>query len=138
MAYTLTAITSASDCDVLIDQLNDTRKGLLNKQQNLEYKSDTTLDDALDFQDQLQQIEMDLVYAQQRLDGMAEGERKEQQRTLVMDKQVQIRKMNERKSTYGAIGATMREYAVNCAERQLEETDQLIADANARKTALSA
>ena len=138
MEYPLTSITSGMDFDVLIEQLNDRRAPLVNKKQNLEFKSTNLVDDAADYEDQVADLTSELSFLQARLDTLpAASTRREKVETELMAIQLKLRKMNAQKATYGAIGATLRQFELNCIDQEIAEIDSLISQSNAAKNAMA-
>lgn len=133
MDYSIEKITTAADCDILL-QMAATKKRLLGYKrdgENIQY--DSISEGAATVEADLASTIAEISSLETALAGMAPG----QTRALMEDKLVKAKHkkylLEQRRERYGVLALLNQQFDVNCMEKQSAEVDSYIAALNQRK-----
>lgn len=134
MTYSLNQISTAADCDALIDAANMERDdlGFRKLQQERQYKSVTTGSSGIDAA--LISVVSEITGLESVVNNLPAGPTKDQFESKLVKLRHKKFLLDERRDKYGALALVQKEYAIACIEKELAETDSYIVAVKQRKT----
>ena len=136
MAYSVNALSTAADCDVLLNISAKEKSDLEFKKISLQRQQTNYSKSAVEIDTELQAIAAELTALATVIASLPDGDIKDD--TVKKQKKLQLKHflLEERKENYGSVALLEKEFNLARTEKELQETDAFIAALQARKATL--
>jgi len=136
MVYSVSSLTSASDCDLMLDVAEKQKSDLSFRKISLERRQTQYAENAVEFEADLQATTSELSALGTIIAALPEGQVKDDNITRQKKLELKLFLLNDKKENYGGIALVDKEFDLARVIKELEETDAFIAAVQARKAAL--
>ena len=136
MVYSVSSLTSASDCDLMLDVAEKKKSDLSFRKISLERRQTQYAENAVEFEADLQATTSELSALGTIIAALPEGQVKDDNITRQKKLELKLFLLNDKKENYGGIALVDKEFDLARVIKELEETDAFIAAVQARKAAL--
>jgi hypothetical protein len=132
MNYTVSLLSSAPDCQALIDLANKEKEKLAYRKQGLEMQRTSATITSQEIESNLLAVVAEIDALQQVHDAMAEGPAKQDIFNRIKKSEYKKFLLEQRKLNYGVLALLEKEYDIASIDRSIAETDDFIAQVNTR------
>jgi predicted transcriptional regulator len=136
MEYSLSALTSAADCDALLNLTQKEVDDLSFRKTSLERQQKKYAETTVEVESEIKLVQAELDAVNMVLAGLPEGETKLDNVKKQKRFEYSLFLLNTRKSSYGAITLLEKELNVARISKELEEAAAFIAAVQGRKAQL--
>jgi len=136
MAYSVNSLTSAADCDLMLDVAEKQKSDLSFRKISLERRQTQYAENAVEFEADLQVTTSELSALGTIIAALPEGQVKDDNITRQKRLELKLFLLNEKKEDFGGIALVDKEFDLARVIKELEETDAFITAVQARKAAL--
>jgi hypothetical protein len=136
MNYSMNLLTTQADCDTLLSFVTKDRKDLEYRRLGLERKVEDASDSSSEIEAELQSTNAELAALESFVATLPDGPTKEETHSKITRLKYRQFLLQERKDNYGTLSLIDKEYDMACIDRNIIETNELIAAVEARKAQL--
>lgn len=136
MEYSVNALTTAADCDLLLSLAAKEKDDLSFRKVSLERQQASFAENAVEIDTELQAATAELTALDTIIAALPAGELKDDNITRQKKLQLKVFLLNDRKGSYGSVALLEKQFDVAKATKSLEEADAYIAALQARKAQL--
>jgi hypothetical protein len=136
MPYSVSSITTAADCDLLINMTNKQKNDLAYRKLSLERQRANYAETSLELEAELQTVNAEAAALDAVIATLPDGDVKDD--NVTRKKRLELKQflLTEKKENYGGVALLDKEYDLARVNQELTETDAFIAALEARKAAL--
>jgi len=136
MSYSVNALTTVADCDVLLAMAIQRKGELLHRRENITYQKDNNAVTSVELQTELLSVNTELSSVDGIIATLPEGPIKEDY--VVKQSRLQWRQklLNNKKADYGNIAMLDKELELALIDLAIAEVDAFIAAVTAKKATL--
>lgn len=136
MSYSISALSTVSDCDQVLLSAQNTKSSLEVRKTNIVFRQNNFASNSSEVESDLTMVEAQLAATNTIIDALPEGDEKQEQITKKMGLEYRQRILQRRMISYGVVGQLERENDLALIELQIAEMNAFILAVEERKAQL--
>ncbi len=127
MEYTVSLLTTAADCQALINLANQEKEILDHRRVGMEIQRKSSATNSVSIEAELAAVTAEIDAYNSVIASLPDGPVKEENRRKLIKSEYKKFLLEQRRENYGVLAVLEKEYDIACLEKDLEETDAFIA-----------